>query len=104
MEGLFFSLPFVYQALILYIVAVNLVTFVYFGMDKSRAQRQVRRTPENILWFLSLIGGTVGALGAMHVFRHKTKKISFQLVLALICLVQIGAVILIFQYGYSVIH
>ena len=104
MGAFFFSLPFVCQALILYIVAVNLVTFVYFGIDKSRAQRQVRRTPENILWFLSLIGGTIGALGAMHLFRHKTKKISFQLVLALIALLQCGAVILIFQYSSSVLH
>ncbi len=98
MSEFYVSLPFIFRALILYGIAVNLITFAYFGIDKSRAQRQVQRTPENILWFLSLIGGTVGALGAMHLFRHKTKKVSFQLVLALICLAQIGAVILILQY------
>jgi uncharacterized membrane protein YsdA (DUF1294 family) len=104
MEGLFFSLPAIYQVLVLYGVAVNLVTFAYFGIDKSRAQRQVQRTPENILWFLSLIGGTIGALGAMHLFRHKTKKVSFQLVLAVIGLVQICIVVLIFHYGNNMIH
>ena len=51
-----------------------------------------RRTSENALWFSCLIGGSAGGLIGMHVFRHKTKKISFQAVLAIILVIQIAIV------------
>ncbi len=80
----FLTLSFLTQICSLYLVAINVVTFFYFGVDKLQAQLQKRRTPEKFLWFLALLGGTLGALGGMHFFRHKTKKVSFQLVLVLI--------------------
>ena len=84
----FFSLTFLSQVIIIYILAINLVTFFFFGVDKLQAQLDHRRTPERFLWVLTLLGGTMGALGGMHFFRHKTKKISFQIVLTLILILQ----------------
>jgi len=75
--------------LILYLLVINLITFFIFAIDKFKAINSSRRVSEKKLWFLSLIGGSVGALLAMNLFRHKTKKLSFQAVLALVILFQI---------------
>lgn len=71
-------------------MTINLVTFIYFGWDKMRSETaKARRIPEKILWLLTLIGGSVGALSGMHLFRHKTKKLSFQAGIAVILCLQI---------------
>lgn len=60
-----------------YLVVVNLVTFAAFAWDKHVAASgndYKRRMPEARLLGLSLIGGSVGGLLAMHVARHKTRK------------------------------
>lgn len=67
-----------------------------FGIDKSKAYRNKRRTPEKTLWILSLLGGSIGTLMAMKMFRHKTRKLSFQAVLAIILAIQILLIYTIF--------
>ena len=89
---MFFELPLLYQILIVYLATINVLTFFWFGLDKLQAQLQTRRTPEKVLWFLSLIGGSLGALAAMKFFRHKTKKGSFQTIFLLIFCVQVAIV------------
>jgi len=59
-------------------VAMSLVTFGYYGEDKAMAKRQGRRVPERQLQILAVLGGWPGAAAAQSVFRHKTKKESFQ--------------------------
>jgi uncharacterized membrane protein YsdA (DUF1294 family)/cold shock CspA family protein len=63
--------------LVLYLT-LSLTTFAIYLKDKSAAQNEQQRTPENLLHFFSLIGGWPGALAAMKVFHHKSKKKSFQ--------------------------
>lgn len=75
--------------LIIYLLIINLVAFFIYALDKAKSVSQSRRVSEKILWLLVLIGGSVGALVAMHLFRHKTKKLSFQAVLALVILLQV---------------
>lgn len=89
---MFFSLPLFQQILFVYFAAINILTFFWFGLDKLQAQLQSRRTPEKVLWILSLIGGSLGALAAMKFFRHKTKKGSFQTIFLLIFCVQVAVV------------
>lgn len=60
-------------ALAVWLIAINLVTFAVYGADKRRARRGVWRVPEKTLFLLPLLGGSVGALLGMRVFRHKTK-------------------------------
>ena len=60
-------------ALAVWLIASNLVTFAVFGADKRRARRGAWRVPEKTLFLLPLLGGSVGALLGMRVFRHKTK-------------------------------
>jgi len=77
------------QLIIIYLIIINVVTFFYFGLDKTRSELSKRRIPERMLWFLTAIGGSVGALLGMKFFRHKTKKVSFQAGIAVILAIQI---------------
>lgn len=78
------------QLVIAWLIAVNVLALLMFGLDKLFAIQGWRRIRERTLFFLVLIGGGVGALLGMHLFRHKTRKLSFQIVIALILLVQLG--------------
>ena len=66
-------MPTVTQCLLWYLAAVNVVTFTVYGIDKRKARRGAWRVPEKTLFLLPLLGGSVGALLGMKVFRHKTK-------------------------------
>src|SRR5262249_20512361 len=60
---------------------VSSATFVAFGWDKWRAKRGGQRVSERTLHMLELFGGWPGALAAQRLFRHKSEKRSFKLVL-----------------------
>lgn len=90
----------IHWAVIIYLAVINLTAFIVYGYDKSQAgQAGASRVSEKTLWVLALLGGSVGSLVAMHLFRHKTKKLSFQAMLALIVAAQILA--LWFLFGRS---
>lgn len=59
------------------LTGVNLVTFLYYYVDKTAAVNNSWRTPENVLHMLSVAGGWIGAYAAQKLFRHKNKKTSF---------------------------
>jgi len=64
----------------LYLLLLNLITFGVYGFDKILSLRdnpQARRVREITLLGLTLLGGIIGGLLAMTLFRHKIKKISF---------------------------
>ncbi len=82
---------------ILILLSINLATFLLYGLDKLLASINTQRIPEKILFATALFGGSAGALSGMYLFRHKTRKTSFQLILALLILVQIVFVIKIFE-------
>lgn len=56
-----------------YFVVMSIAAFIAYGVDKHRAKQREWRISEKTLLFLSIAGGSVGALLAMQVFRHKTK-------------------------------
>jgi len=67
------------KLLIAYLAIVNVVLFAVMGADKHAARRGARRTPERTLFALALIGGSLGGVLGMTVFRHKTRKPPFAL-------------------------
>jgi uncharacterized membrane protein YsdA (DUF1294 family) len=71
------------------VVAINITTFISLGLDKSFARSQSMRIPEPVLFVLALLGGSPGTLLAIHVFKHKSRKASFQLALLLIIACQL---------------
>ncbi|MFJ2692835.1 DUF1294 domain-containing protein [Pseudomonas sp. NPDC087336] len=65
---------------------VSVLAFLLYWRDKRKARLDHWRTPENVLHALEFAGGWPGALLAQQVFRHKTRKVSFQLVFWIIVL------------------
>ncbi|MCL6702310.1 DUF1294 domain-containing protein [Pseudomonas sp. T1.Ur] len=70
--------------------SVSLVAFLLYWSDKRKARADAWRTPENVLHAVELAGGWPGALLAQQVFRHKTRKVSFQVVFWFIVLLHQG--------------
>jgi uncharacterized membrane protein YsdA (DUF1294 family) len=66
------------DVLLWWLVAVTVVTVAAYGYDKSIAGSGWMRVPEAILLALAFLGGTLGAIAGMQVFRHKTVKASFR--------------------------
>jgi uncharacterized membrane protein YsdA (DUF1294 family) len=64
--------------IICWVIAISLTAFIAFGFDKLSAISRWLRVPETVLIGLAFVGGTIGALLAMGLFRHKTAKRSFQ--------------------------
>ena len=62
-----------WQLLGLYLLAVNVAAFLLMGADKGRARRGVWRVPERSLFLPALLGGALGGVLGMQVFRHKTR-------------------------------
>lgn len=90
LAGLFYQhyLPF---SIVASYGSISLVLFVMYGMDKAAAQRGGQRTAENTLHLFELCCGWPGALMAQQVFRHKTRKGSYQFVFWLAVLANLGA-------------
>lgn len=61
----------------IYIVLINLLSFLLFGIDKYLAIKKKRRISEKTLILMMYIGGIIGSLLGMLFFHHKTKKIKF---------------------------
>ena len=80
--------------LAIWLVFINVLTFLAFGLDKWKAKRKekketVRRVPEKTLFLLAALGGSVGALLGMRAFRHKTLHKTFRFGIPLILALQI---------------
>ena len=68
------------KSFIIYLIIINLIAFFLCFLDKRKAIRGKFRIPEDVLIFVSLIGGCFGMVIAMNNFRHKIKKLKFKLV------------------------
>ena len=84
--------------LFVYLVMMNAITFLLYGLDKWKARKGKERIPERTLLGLAVIGGSVGAFAGMQFFRHKTKKIKFYLGVPAIFLVQLGIAVYIYYH------
>ena len=80
-------------AVSIYIILINLIAFVVFGTDKRKARNGQWRVPESTLFILAIIGGSIGALLGMLVFRHKTKHRKFTIGIPLILALQIALLV-----------
>ena len=78
-----------YNIAIAYFLLVNIVAFIAFGVDKFKSKKGRRRIPESSLLLLAVVGGSVGALLGMKVFRHKTLHAKFKFGVPAILVVQI---------------
>ena len=84
---------------LIYLAAINVVTFFLYGVDKWKAKRAKWRVSEAALIWMAVFGGSVGAWLGMKAWHHKTQHKKFTYGLPLILMAQIGLVIWI---AYSV--
>jgi uncharacterized membrane protein YsdA (DUF1294 family) len=84
-----------------YLIAINVLAFVMYGLDKAFSkQKGSRRIPERSLLWLARLGGGVGCWLGMVVFRHKTKHTQFKVLVPIWTIV--WCVLLLLLY-YAVI-
>lgn len=72
-------------------LVLSAIAFLAFALDKSAAARGRRRIPERTLHGIELIGGWPGALAASAMLRHKSSKLSYRIVRALIIALHLAA-------------
>lgn len=82
---------------LIYLVAVNAVTFFMYGIDKWKAKRARRRISEATLLGLAVIGGSIGAWLGIRVWHHKTLHKKFKYGVPLILLLQIAALMAVLR-------
>jgi len=75
--------------LLIYLLVINIITFVLFAVDKWKAIHGRWRIRTITLMGFALAGGTVGGLLAMYIFRHKTKTASFTVGLPVMLVVHV---------------
>ncbi len=81
--------------LIIYFVIINIVGFAVMGIDKRKAVKRSFRIPEATLFIVALIGGSIGSILGMQVFRHKTRHWYFVFGMPAILIIQIALLILL---------
>ncbi len=79
----------------IYLVIINIIALLAMYIDKRRAKKGKRRIPEKTLFILVALGGGIGGIIGMYVFRHKTKKVRFIVGFPLILILEILAAIAI---------
>ncbi len=84
--------------LLVYLIIINVAAFVVFAIDKHAAIKHKTRIREATLFGLALAGGSIGALGGMYAFRHKTQKKAFIIGIPLILLFQATILTLVLIY------
>ena len=76
--------------LIYYLLAINAVAFIMYGIDKYKAKKAKWRISEATLLLLAVLGGSIGARMGMKVWHHKTMHKKFKYGIPAILLIQIA--------------
>ena len=77
------------NTLLYYLIVINIVAFLVYGIDKWKAKQGSWRISEATLLMLPVIGGSIGALLGMKIWHHKTMHKKFKYGLPLIFIIQI---------------
>lgn len=81
-----------------WLVFINIFTFAAYALDKYKAVYHAWRIPERTLILLAAIGGSVGALSAMYIVRHKTKHNKFRIGVPAILVIQLILAYIVYSY------
>ncbi len=76
-----------------YIALISVVAFAAMGIDKKKAEKHKWRVPEKVLFLFVLLGGGLGGILGMQIFRHKTKHWYFAVGFPLIAIIEYAAII-----------
>ena len=85
--------------ILLLLAAVNLLAFVLYGVDKLKAKKGAWLIPEATLLLVAFLGGSLGALLGMEIFRHKTKHAKFRILVPLFLILHIALAVYMVKRG-----
>lgn len=83
------------KVLLMYTLIINIAGFLSMYIDKKRAIKNKWRIPEKNLFIIAALGGSIGSIAGMHLFRHKTKHWYFKFGMPVILICQIIIIILL---------
>lgn len=85
--------------ILIYLIAINIIAFAVMGIDKRKAIKRRWRIPEKSLFLSAILGGSIGAIAGMQLFRHKTKHTKFVIGMPAILILQIVIIVAISTTG-----
>ncbi|MBM6993484.1 MAG: DUF1294 domain-containing protein [Prevotella sp.] len=85
------------QILLYYLLAINVITLTVYIIDKIKAKMHAWRIPEATLLSLAAIGGSIGALIAIFIVRHKSQHLKFRYGVPAILLAQLALIVWIWE-------
>ncbi len=80
-----------------YLVLINLLGLFLMGYDKHQAKKGGFRISEATLFAVAILGGSIGSILGMYLFRHKTRHWYFVVGMPFILLLQAAAAMLVMQ-------
>lgn len=89
------------ELLFCYLIFINLLSFLLMGLDKYKARHKKWRIPEKTLFLIAILGGSIGSILGMQLFRHKTKHTTFVIGMPCILIIQIILTVLFIWYASS---
>lgn len=81
-----------------YLIFMNILAFLLMANDKQRARHKKWRIPEKTLFLTAILGGSIGSILGMQIFRHKTRHTAFVIGMPCILVIQIILAVLFMQY------
>lgn len=85
--------------ILIYLIVINIIAFAMMGIDKSKAIKRRWRIPEKSLFLSAVLGGSIGAIAGMQLFRHKTKHTKFVIGMPAILILQIVIIVAVSTTG-----
>ena len=82
-----------HSCLAYYLLAINAIAFIMYGIDKYKAKKAKWRISEATLLLLAVLGGSIGAWAGMRLWHHKTMHKKFKYGIPLIIIMQIALVV-----------
>lgn len=77
------------QNIIIYLIIINILGFLLMFIDKQKAKKGAWRISEKTLFIVTTLGGGIGTITGMYIFRHKTQKLNFVVGLPLITILEL---------------
>lgn len=79
-----------------YLIFINIITFMMYGIDKLKAKKGKWRISEATLLMMAIVGGSIGAWAGMRIWHHKTMHKKFRYGIPTIIIMQIALVVYLY--------
>ena len=79
-----------------YLIFINIITFMMYGIDKLKAKKGKWRISEATLLMMAIVGGSIGAWAGMRIWHHKTMHKKFQYGIPTIIIMQVALVVYLY--------